>query len=139
MLQTFTFLGLVSRWLLAMFLVLATYNPSGFSYLHWIVDGSGGNWLIKIFLGLVLGIAYATFIFASLRSLGLIGMLVWGALFPSIPWLLVALGLFVPLSAGTVVTLALVILASVFGIGVSWSYIRGRLSGQLDTNDVTLA
>ena len=138
MLETFTFLGFVSRWLLAMFLVLATYNPSGFSYLHWIVDGSDGNWLVKIFLGFVLGIAYATFIFASLRSLGLIGMLVWGALFTSITWLLVDLGLFVPLSAGTVVTLALLIIACTMSIGVSWSYIRGRLSGQLDTNDVTL-
>ena len=139
MLETFTFFGLVSRWLLAMFLVLATYNPSGFSYFHWIVDGSDGHWLLKIFLGFVLGIAYGTFIFASLRSLGLIGMLVWGALFTSITWLLIDLGLFVPLSVGTVVTLALVILANVLGIGVSWSYIRGRLSGQLDTNDVTLA
>ena len=66
-------------------------------------------------------------------------MLIWAALFASIVWLLVDFGFFVPLTAGTMVTLSLVVLANVLGIGVSWSYIRGRLSGQQDTNDVTLA
>ncbi len=135
----FTFSGFLSRWLLAMFLVLVTYNPSGFSYFHWVTDDAGGQWLFKVLLGLTLGIAYATFVFASLRSLGLYGMLIWAALFASIVWLLVDFGFFVPLTAGTMVTLSLVVLANVLGIGVSWSYIRGRLSGQQDTNDVTLA
>ena len=138
MLESFTFLGFVSRWLLAVFLVLAAYNPSGYSYFHWIVDGADGHWLSKLLIGFLLGIAYATFILASLRSLGPFGIAVWGALFTSVAWLLVDLGLFVPLTAGTVVTLVLLIIASVMSIGVSWSYIRGRLSGQLDTNDVTL-
>ena len=39
---------------------------------------------------------------------------------------------------GPIATLALIVLANVFAIGLSWSYIRARLSGQADTNDVTL-
>ena len=136
MLETFTFWGFVSRWLLAMFIVLVTYNPSGYSYFHWIFEGSGGNWLGKGLVGLALGITYVTFFLAALRSLGIFGMLVWAGLFVAIEWFLIQF--FQPLTTGTVVTMALIVLASVLGIGVSWSYIRARLSGQLDTNDVTL-
>ena len=136
MLDTFTIWGFINRWLLAMFIVLATYNPSGYSYFHWIFDGSGEHWLGKILVGFGFGIAYATFFLAALRSLGIFGMLVWAALFASIEWFLIRF--FEPLSTQTVVTMALIVFASVLGIGVSWSYIRLRLSGQLDTKDVTL-
>lgn len=136
MFDTFTFLGFVSRWLLAMFIVLATYNPSGYSYFHWIVEGSSEHWLGKTLVGFAIAIAYATFFLASRRSLGGFGMLVWGALFTAIEWFLVRF--FEPLTTETVVTMALIVVASVLGIGVSWSYVRVRLSGQIDTNDVTL-
>ena len=136
MLETFTFWGFVSRWLLAMFIVLATYNPSGYSYFHWIFEGSGENWLGKVLVGFAIAISYATFFLAALRSLGVFGMVVWSALFVTIEWFLIRF--FEPLTAGTVVTMALIVIASVLGIGVSWSYIRARLSGQLDTTDVTL-
>ena len=63
-------------------------------------------------------------------------MLVWAALFAAIEWFVIRL--FEPLTTETVVTMALIVFASVLGIGVSWSYIRLRLSGQLDTKDVTL-
>ena len=134
--ETFTFWGFVSRWLLSMFVVLATYNPSGYSYFHWIFEGAGGQWLGKILVGIGISIAYATFFRAARRSLGIFGMVVWGTLFAAIEWFLI--GFFEPLTTGTVVTMALIVVASVLAIGVSWSYIRSRLSGQLDTNDVTL-
>lgn len=136
MFDTFTFWGFVSRWLLAMFIVLATYNPSGYSYFHWIFEGSSEHWLGKILVGFALAIAYATFFLAARRSLGGVGMVMWGALFVGIEWFLVRF--FEPLTTETVVTMALIVIASVLGIGVSWSYIRVRLSGQIDTNDVTL-
>ena len=37
----FTTLSILLRWSLAMFGVLATYNPSGVSYWHWIGRGEG--------------------------------------------------------------------------------------------------
>ena len=51
---------------------------------------------------------------------------------------MVNIGLIQTLSARTVVTLGLIVSANVFAVGVSWSYIRLRLSGQADTNNVTL-
>jgi len=136
--ETFTFLRFISRWLVALFLVMATYNLSGYSYFHWLIDTSSGQWLSKILLGLVLGICYATYILATFRSLGIYGILIWAALFICLTWLAVDIGFIERLTAGTVATMALVVLANVLGVGVSWSYIRGRLSGQQDTNDVTL-
>jgi len=40
---------------------------------------------------------------------------------------------------GNFVTIGLVILANIFAVGVSWSYIRQRLSGQADTNNVSIS
>ena len=38
MFESFGIQRFVTRWLAAMFLVLATYNPSGYSYYHWVSE-----------------------------------------------------------------------------------------------------
>lgn len=76
-------------------------------------------------------------ILATIRSLGVYAIAIWTSLFTSLIWLAVDVGIIERLTTGTFATLALVVLANVLGVWVSWSYIRGRLSGQQDTNDVT--
>jgi hypothetical protein len=122
---------------MATFLVLATYNPSGYSYAHWLF-GSAGGWLGKVVVGLSLAILYATFALATLRSLGRIGVIVWTLLLSTFVWLLIDIGLIERLTAGTIATLGLLVVANVMAVGLSWSYVRARLSGQADTNNVTL-
>ncbi|MSP49529.1 MAG: hypothetical protein EXQ95_09405 [Alphaproteobacteria bacterium] len=122
---------------MAIFLVMATYNPSGYSYFHWVA-GVDGQWIVKILVGIVLAILYATFILATLRSLGAAGIAMWVLLFGAIVWFLIDIGLIERLTAGSILTILLVVLANVVAVGVSWSYMRARLSGQADTNDVTL-
>jgi hypothetical protein len=138
MVKSFGLSGLTVRWLWALFLVLATYNPSGHSYLHWLFDSTDPRWSLKVLLGMMLCIANLAFLLASLRSLGLIGMASAMVFFVTLVWVLLDQGYLHDLSFWTWVTLALVLLGSVLAIGVSWSYIRSRLSGQTDTNDVTL-
>lgn len=133
----FSFQGFLARWLMAIFLVMATYNPSGYSYFHWVA-GVDGQWIVKILVGIVLAILYATFILATLRSLGAAGIAMWVLLFGAIVWFLIDIGLIERLTAGSILTILLVVLANVVAVGVSWSYMRARLSGQADTNDVTL-
>jgi hypothetical protein len=130
--------GFVARWLAALFLVFATYNPSGYSYCDWVADIGGGHWVLKAFVTLMLVIAYATFILATLRSIGLLGMATWALFFGSVVWLMINVGIIQTLSGRMFVTIALIISATIFAVGVSWSYIRLRLSGQADTNNVTL-
>src|SRR5229473_1771688 len=116
MFESFGIQRFVTRWLAAMFLVLASYNPSGYSYYHWISELDVGNWVLKLLVGVVLAILYATFGLATQRSLGRLGIA----------------------GSGTVATIVLVNLANLLAVGVSWSYVRARLSGQADTNNVTL-
>jgi Family of unknown function (DUF6524) len=130
--------GFIARWLAALFLVFATYNPSGYSYCDWIADLGGGQWVLKALATILLIIAYGTFILATLRSLGVLGVVTWFLFFSSIAWLMINIGVIQTLSARTLVTIGLVIAANVFAVGVSWSYIRLRLSGQADTNNVTI-
>jgi hypothetical protein len=123
---------------MAMFLVLATFNPSGYSYYHWILDLENGDWVLKLLVGVVLAILYATFGLATQRSLGRLGIVAWLLFFATMTWLLVDLGLVRIAGGGSVATIMLVDLANLLAVGLSWSYVRARLSGQADTNNVTL-
>ena len=138
MFESFGIQRFVTRWLAAMFLVLATYNPSGYSYYHWVSELDIGNWILKLLVALVLGILYATFGLATRRSLGRLGIAAWLLFFAVVTWMLVDVGLIRIAGSGTVATIVLVDLANLLAIGLSWSYVRARLSGQADTNNVTL-
>ena len=138
MFESFGIQRFVTRWLAAMFLVLATYNPSGYSYYHWVGELDIANWILKLLVGIVLAILYATFGLATQRSLGRLGIAAWLLFFAVVTWTMIDLGLLRIAGSGTVATIALVNLANLLAVGVSWSYVRARLSGQADTNNVTL-
>ena len=138
MFESFGFRRFVARWLAAMLLVLATYNPSGYSYYHWVGGLDGDNWILKLLVGVVLAILYATFGLATQRSLGRLGIAGWLVFFAVVTWTIIDNGLVRIAGSGTVATILLVNLANLLAIGVSWSYVRARLSGQADTNNVTL-
>src|SRR5260221_12356731 len=78
--------GFVARWLAALFLVFATYNPSGYSYCDWVADFGGGHWVLSAFVTIVLVIAYSTFFLATLRSLVLLGVATWALFFGPLVW-----------------------------------------------------
>jgi hypothetical protein len=131
----FTAISVLLRWMVALFGVFATYNPSGYSYLHWLQQDDGLISL-RVLAGVALVIFYVVYLRATLRSLGPIGIGLAFALFGSVAWLLTQWHL-VDLSRPddqSVVSLA--IAASVLGIGMSWSAIRYRISGQYDSEDV---
>ncbi|MBI3451898.1 MAG: hypothetical protein HY057_03530 [Rhodospirillales bacterium] len=133
----FTYSGFLARWLAAMFLVLATYNPSGYSYYHWVATLAADQWPFKLLGGLSLIILYLTFGVATLRSIGVIGIVLATLFFGSITWAIVDIGFVERINGMTMVTIALIVLANVLAVGLSWSYVRQRLSGQTDSNDVT--
>jgi hypothetical protein len=135
---SFSIPHLIARWLAAIFLVFATYNPSGNSYYHWLVDFNDSRWSLKVLAGCVLIILHLTFVFATLRSIGVTGIMATAALFGTMVWALVDNGFLNDIGIWSWVTIILGLLASLLAVGVSWSYIRGRLSGQSDSNDVTL-
>lgn len=133
----FGFVGMFVRWLAAMFFVLATYNPSGYSYWHWVGESGLSDASVKLLAGLLLVLLYVIFLRATIRSIGPIGIGLVTALLGAFAWLLSDLNL-IDLGDSAVMDLVLLTMfATLMSIGLSWSHIRNRLSGQVDSDDVT--
>ena len=128
--------GIFLRFLFALVLVLATYNPSGYSYFHWFRDAMADFSPILGLAGVALIIGWVIFVRATLRSLGPIGLTLAGLFFGFLVWLLVDLNLLTLDDVSAVTWIASILLAAILGIGISWSHIRRRLSGQVDIDDV---
>jgi hypothetical protein len=131
----FTPISLLLRWLVALFGVFATYNPSGYSYYHWL-HHDGGYVSLRVLAGVALAIFYVVYLRATLRSLGPIGIGLTFALFGSVAWLLTQWHVVDLARSDDEAVVSLAIAASVLAVGMSWSSIRYRISGQYDSEDV---
>ncbi|MGW8227429.1 MAG: DUF6524 family protein [Gammaproteobacteria bacterium] len=127
--------GVGVRFLLALLLVFATYNPSGYSYFDWGIKNIADFSILKLFAGVVLLIGWAMFIRATLVSLGPFGITLAVAFFGTLLWLVVDWGLIPASSVKAVTYLILVAASAVLATGMTWSHIRRRLSGQLDVDE----
>ena len=125
------------RWLAAILLVLATYNPSGHSFVHWVFESLGEQNLgaLHFLVGVILVAGWAAFLVATGNSLGSLGTFIGAALVIGCIWLLAELGLVHADSTSAIVWLSLIALATLLAIGMSWSHIWRRLSGQLEVDD----
>ena len=134
---SFGVLDFVWRLLAALVLVMATYNPAGHSYVHWVEKAFAGEGLTAAhyFVGVLLLVGWAIFLVATRRSLGTLGTILGAALIGTGVWLLSQIGLVHADSARSITWLALVSLAILLSIGLSWSHIWRRLSGQLEVDD----
>jgi hypothetical protein len=130
--QGISWSGIVVRIALAVALVLATYNPSGHSFYHWLTEPPAGITAIKTLLGVLLLIGWAVSLRTVFVALGWLGVILGVALLSALAWVFVEqkwLDLDTPTS---VAWLALLIIGAVLGLGLSWSLIRARLTGQVE-------
>lgn len=124
------------RFIFALIVVFATYNPEGTSYYHWVSEALPEFSVIKAFIGVILLIGWIILIRATLGSLGFFGILLAGAFFGLAIWLIIdVLGLSTD-NTRVISYIIEIMLASVLSIGVSWSHVRRRLSGQVDTDEL---
>ncbi len=130
----FTFASFSLRFAFALALVLLTYNPTGFSWLGRLL--SEMPLVYKVAAGVVLVIGWVMFLRATWNSLGGLGTALAGAFFGVIIWLLVHWGLFSLNSIAIVEWVLLFILSGVLAVGMSWSHIRRKLTGQYDTDEI---
>ncbi|AWK86926.1 DUF6524 family protein [Azospirillum thermophilum] len=127
--------GYLVRLLIAMLVIFGSYNPSGYSYYHWL-HVEIGDWALKLFVGLVLLILFYLQIRAMWRSMRFVGTTTLSAIIATSVWLASDLGL-VDLSDDTARILVVqVALAILLGTGFCWSHIRYRLSGQVDSENI---
>jgi hypothetical protein len=134
--EKFTFLGFIMRLAGAVVVVLLTYNPTGHSYYHWIADGFPSITPVEAVVGVVLLIAWAVLLTATARSIGVIGIALALAFFAAVIWMLTSWGWFDPRNPKTMTWVGLTVCAIVLAIGMSWSHVRRRLTGQADVDQV---
>lgn len=127
------------RFVIALALVLLTYNPSGYSYFHWFRDAlaAGEAGPEHYFVGVVLLIGWVIFVRSTFLSLGGVGVLLGAAFFGTLMWVLTKYEIVPAGSATAIIWITLVCMAGLLAFGVSWSHIRRRLSGRVDVDDVT--
>jgi hypothetical protein len=119
----------------ALVLVLATYNPEGYSYYHWALAKLPEFSVVKGFVGVVLVIGWAIYLRATFQSLGVIGTLLAIAFFGTLIWLISDAGFFPADSIRAISYIVLLIITGVLSAGISWSHIRRRITGQIDVDD----
>lgn len=128
-----SWVGVIWRLLFAVALVLLTFNPSGYSFYHWLL-GTQIDVAAKALVGVLLLIGWVVCLRTAYVSLGTLGLILGAALFACVVWLLVNTGV-LSLSGVTALTwVVLVVLGLLLGIGLSWSLIRARATGQVEVD-----
>ncbi|MGB5327680.1 MAG: DUF6524 family protein [Gammaproteobacteria bacterium] len=132
--KEFTFVSFLLRFLFALALVFLTYNPSGYSWVGWLLSDTA--LVYKVAGGVVLLIGWVMFLRATWRSLGAIGTMLALAFFAVIIWLFHYWGFFAMDDIATIQWIVLFVLSGVLAVGMSWSHVRRKLSGQYDTDEI---
>lgn len=129
-------MGFILRVLGAFGLLAASYNPTEYNYLRWVTSYGDQNLSIAVLIGLMLLVGYIIYLRATLRSIGLVGMLLVLAIAGAILWVLYDFGVLTLKDQALNTWLGLGALSLVLGIGLSWSHVRRALSGQSDVDDL---
>lgn len=136
--------GVAARFVIALLLVYATFNPEGYSYFHWAIDPAVRGQMevardqlpIKLLVGLLLLGVWAFLIQTTRRALGLKGIVLMVAILLALVWALIDWHVLNPGSSRAIGHIVLLALAVVMTLGASWSHISRRVSGQVDTDDI---
>ncbi len=139
MADRFTWGSLGIRILAALVLVFATYNAEGWSYYHWALAplGQGGGFnALKFLAGVALLATWVVFLQAARRSIGIGGAVLVTAVCAGVIWLLIDYNVVSAASTKGMTRIALIAVAVVLAVGMSWSHVSRRITGQADTDIV---
>ena len=129
-------MGFILRWVFAFVLLAATYNPTQWNIIRWGMANYETSLSLVVLFGLILLVGYIIYLRATLRSIGLFGMILILAVVATLLWVMYDQGL-ISLDNPTINTwIGIFALSVVLAIGLSWSIVRRRLTGQADIDDV---
>jgi hypothetical protein len=131
-----TWAGFILRLLAATVLVFSSYNPSGWSYFHWVTENPPNFNPLMALAGIVLLIGWTIFLRATARSLGAFGLFLAAAFLGALLWMLIDWDLIPADSVTAISYIVLAILSGVLAIGISWSHVRRRMTGQVDVDEI---
>lgn len=128
--------GLIARMVFSTALVLVTWNPSGRSYLDWLLGHAPDERAYVALAGVTLLILWIVYLRATFYAIGLFGVVLAGAFLGALIWVMTDVGLLAIDSTYAATWAVLICIGIVLGIGMGWSHVRARLSGQIVTDDV---
>jgi hypothetical protein len=117
-------------------LVFLTFNPSGHSYYHWLAEGFPQVQPLEAIAGILLLGLWIFFVRSTLLALGTVGVVLLIALFAAIVWWVVSQGWLDLGDRSAMAWIVLTVLGVVLGVGMSWSHLRQRISGQASVDRV---
>jgi hypothetical protein len=127
--------GIATRFLFAFALVVLTWNPSSVNFIRWAINQWSNMPPVVLFVALALVAGWAFFIHATARSLGTLGVILTIGLAGTVLWMLNRY--LVDLTNSTVLAwVLLTLVAAILALGMSWSHLKRRWSGQADVDDV---
>jgi hypothetical protein len=129
-------MGILLRWIGAFALLSATFNPTRFNYIRWAEANISDQLPLTILLGLLLAVGYMIYVVATLRSIGAFGIVLIAAIFGATIWVLIDWGILTLANPSLNLWLGIVALSLILGVGLSWSILRQRLSGQATVDEV---
>lgn len=129
-------MGIFLRWLGAFALLSATFNPTQWNFVRWAEANYATQMPLTLLFGLLLGVGYLIYIGATLRSIGTFGVLLVGAIVGALIWVLMDYGILTLDNTNLNLWLGIFALSVVLGIGLSWSILRQRLSGQASVDEI---
>lgn len=126
---------LISRMIIAAIVVFATYNPTGNSVFHWVVDNDNPTdaWVI---LGAIVAIlANIALLIAAWKALGKLGTIIVVIFFAALIYLSLQEGWVSADNRVSLEWLALILYSVFLGIGLSGAIIWRRATGQVVTDE----
>jgi Family of unknown function (DUF6524) len=134
--------GFGGRFVAAGALVYATFNPEGYSFFHWAIapisrgqtESVTAQAPLKVLAGLCLLGLWIFFVHITRRSIGAKGALLLLGILGALVWLLVDWHVLSPTSSRAIGHVVLIAISLILAIGLTWSHLSRRISGQVDTD-----
>ena len=135
--RDFTLSSFLWRLVATFVLIVATYNPTALSYYGWLRSSIDGGTLgpAHFIVGVLLIIGWTILIVATRRSLSVIGFVLVAALVGGLVWFLTDREWLRVDSIAALTWVSLICLSIVLAIGLSWSHVWRRITGQYEVDD----
>lgn len=131
-----TLKGIGTRFLIAFAMVAVTWNPTRFNFLRWAYNNWSEILPVVLSFGLIMLVGWIVFVRATMRSLGIFGLILAAGIAGALFWVLLFYGLIDREDGLLIKWVALILVSAILTAGMSWSHLRRRWSGQADIDDV---
>ena len=129
-------MGFLIRWVFALILIVATWNPSFWSYSEWVAVNYTSQLPLAVLGALVLIAGYLVYLRATLNSIGIVGMVLILALVGAILWVMFSQGWLTFGNYALNSWIIILALSLVLAVGMYFSVMWRRMSGQVDVDEV---